>query len=142
MQLLHLDGCVVRAHRLGRVLEHRVVGIHLHPGHQGDDPPIQPARIQDAVHRRLDEIGDAALRLGAAIVHRHLLEAEFPMTRFVLEHHVTHLRSVPVADDDVILPAKERKELPARVLHVLELLLVGAFLVTPKQRVATEGKHG
>jgi hypothetical protein len=60
----------------------------------------------------------------------------------VLEHHVPDLGAVPVADDDVITPPDERHDLSARVLYVLELFLVSAFLVAFEQRVPTEGEDG
>jgi hypothetical protein len=62
--------------------------------------------------------------------------------RLLLEHDITHLRAIPVADHDVIPPPDERKDLVARVLHILELFLVGALLVASEQRVAAEGQHG
>ena len=142
-QAFRFFGRVERAYGFGRILEHRVLGVDFHPRHQGDDPAGgDAARVQDAVHRRLDHVRDGPLGLRAAHVHGHFLKPEGVSAGLLLEQDVAYLGTVPVADDDVIAPPDEREDLPASVFDVLKLFLVGPFLVASEQRVAAEGEHG
>lgn len=88
----------------------------------------------------LDEVGNGALRLGDAKVHGHGLDAG-ELAGLVLQHHVAHLRAVAVADNDVIVALEQGAETLTGVLHILNLLAIGAFLAASQESISPESNN-
>ena len=89
-----------------------------------------------------DEIGDGALGLRAAEIHRHGLYAESFFPGFVLQHDIAHLGAVAVPDDDIVSAFQQIVKLGAGLFDIGQLFLISAFLAATQQRIASEGDHG
>ena len=90
----------------------------------------------------LDHVGDGALGLRAAEIHRHRGKAELLAAGLVLEHDIADLGAVAVADNEVVTPLDEVAELSAGAFDILKLLLVRALLSGAEERIAAKGDHG
>ena len=88
----------------------------------------------------LDEVGNGALGLCHAEVHRHRLNTG-ALALLVLQHHVAHLGTVAVPDDDVIVALQQIVQRLASLFHILYLFLISAFLAATKQGIAAKSHH-
>ena len=118
----------VRAHGFGGVLEERVVAIDFHVREQRHGVFVPAFLGEDVAQALLDERSDGALRFGDAEVQRHVLHLEGLLAGLVLQHHVAHLRTVAVADDDIVTVFDQRDQVAAGLRNVFDLLLIGASL--------------
>ena len=96
---------------------------------------------QHPVHALLDEVGDGALGLRAAVVHRHGSQVEELPAGFMLQHHCPDLGPVAVSDSQEIAAFDQIIKLFARLLDIGHLFLISAFLSAAKQGVPAKGDH-
>jgi hypothetical protein len=134
-QLFGLLGGVDRADRLRRVVERRIVEVHLDHGEQRRERMLRGQQVAELL---LDEVADQPLGLRAEHVEGVRVDPRRVGGRLHREH--PDLRTVAVGDDELVLE-RDGGERLAGVADVAALDLDGHRLPAPKQRVASERHH-
>ena len=67
----------------------------------------------------LDHITYGALRFGHTEIHRHHLQVVGLATGIVLQEHISHLRTVTVADNEIVVSGNKLHQRVAGILYVL-----------------------
>ena len=132
---------VIRPYRLGGVPEGRIIGLHFYTGNQRNYLAVQGMFGQHAVHATLDEIGNGTLRFRAAKIHGLGGQAIFLFAGLVPQQAVSYLRTIAMADNQVVPFFQERHQVLAGALHIFQLFGEGALLARAQQRVAPESNH-
>ena len=129
---------IIRANRLGGVLEHRVVLVDEHLGHESHHITVDVFLHHHLLQTHLNHVANLALGLGTAHIHRHCGDA-VSFASGVLEQHIAHLRAVAVTDNQIITLFQEGQQRLASISHILHLFLASAFLSASQKRVSTKG---
>ena len=132
---------VIRSNRLGGILEHRVVLVDEHLCHEGNHVAVDVFLHHHLFEPHLNHVADLALGLGTTHVHRHSRQPKLLQTSLILEQHIAHLRTVAVADDQIITLFQERQQRLASVGHILHLFLACTFLTASQKGVSAESDN-
>ena len=96
---------------------------------------------QHAVHAAFYEVGNGTLRFRAAKIHGLGRQAVLLFAGLVPQEAVSYLRTIAMADNQVVSFFQERHQVLAGALHIFQLFGEGPFLPGTEQGVAPEGNH-
>jgi len=122
--------------RLGRLEECRILGVDEDLGDEGRDIAAHVAAAQGVEHGLLQDVAEAALRVGDQHVQR--FGGEGLPRRFVLGQQLAHLGPVAVRDHQVVVAADQGHQVVADVRGVLLVDLDAGFLAGRHEGMAAE----